>query len=551
MDDHAPYMPNSGIEYKSRPEEWIVRLRDVEMLAAGGGSLQQGQQLTYHFTLIALLSGEGQLKIGKKNYPMLPGTAYICWPGHTFGVVSADMSAAIIRFDLYREQSGAFTQLDGDSGQEGLLKEGAKSFDSGSRLADACRSMHAGWGSGQPLKRMQAQIGLQQLLLELLAASGGAADTREGLEQAKAYMEQHSSEALTMERLAAIAAVSPKYFAELFKKTYGVSAHEHMAQIRMAKAKRLMLHSGRKLRDIAHEVGYEDEFYFSRKFKKEHGLSPTQFMNRRKRKIAVYGPSVLIGYLLPLHVIPYAAPLHPKWADYYYDHFAADIPFHLDGFRQNYRKAANMDMLEEAKPELIMCPPGLEDWEKERLQAIAPYFELPEVHRGCWKNTLRSAADWLDERPEAERWITAFERGLALAKDQTAGELKDESVLFVCIVGDQLYASCSQGVEDILYNGLGIRRPCGAAFSGLYHTPLTVDQLSLTGADRIILLVRQDTESLEYWRKLRMSPGWLSLDVVRNGKLMQVSSSPWREYSPIALERMLGEAVQLFSGNCP
>ncbi|MDT2258386.1 helix-turn-helix domain-containing protein [Paenibacillus larvae] len=43
---------------------------------------------------------------------------------------------------------------------------------------------------------------------------------------------------------------------------------DYVTEVRVNSAKKLMVRSDARLRDIAHQVGYNDEFYFSRKFKK-------------------------------------------------------------------------------------------------------------------------------------------------------------------------------------------------------------------------------------------------------------------------------------------
>ncbi|MDT2302956.1 AraC family transcriptional regulator [Paenibacillus larvae] len=93
-------------------------------------------------------------------------------------------------------------------------------------------------------------------------------DSRTALDRTRSYMDNHYNENLTIEQLAHMAEVSPKYFVDLFKKTYGKSAMDYVTEVRVNSAKKLMVRSDARLRDIAHQVGYNDEFYFSRKFKK-------------------------------------------------------------------------------------------------------------------------------------------------------------------------------------------------------------------------------------------------------------------------------------------
>ncbi len=68
-----------------------------------------------------------------------------------------------------------------------------------------------------------------------------------------------------------MAGISPKHYSETFKKLYGQSVTEYITDIRITNAKKLMAKANCKLREIAHQIGYQDEFYFSRIFKKHTG----------------------------------------------------------------------------------------------------------------------------------------------------------------------------------------------------------------------------------------------------------------------------------------
>ena len=72
----------------------------------------------------------------------------------------------------------------------------------------------------------------------------------------------------------------------------------------------------------------------------------------------MYGSTALLGYAMPLDFTPYAAPLHPKWSQHYYNMLGPDIPVHLDAYRQNHNKYANLEKLASARPELIVCAQG-------------------------------------------------------------------------------------------------------------------------------------------------------------------------------------------------
>lgn len=65
------------------------------------------------------------------------------------------------------------------------------------------------------------------------------------------------------------------------KKLTGLSTLEYLKQFRMKKAIRLM-DEGKNISEVAFMVGYNDPNYFSRAFKKEHKLTPTEFANKSR-----------------------------------------------------------------------------------------------------------------------------------------------------------------------------------------------------------------------------------------------------------------------------
>ncbi|MBW7475472.1 helix-turn-helix domain-containing protein [Paenibacillus oenotherae] len=531
-----------------------ARLCDIEIVTGSSG-FQLDQQLTIPHALIVLLHGEGVLTRADGACNMCMDTVYVCPPESTFGMTggtSGEFSAAVIRFHLYQESSRSRKRMQAVR-PEGLLPEGEGIYIApAGRLHALCRSMKEHSCSSDALVRWRAQLDCQELLYELLAAARRQPEdnTRHSLERAKAYMEAHSGEEITIDRLAAIAELSPKYFVDLFKKTYGVSALDHLTHLRIHKAKQLMLRSDLLLREIAHEVGYGDEFYFSRKFRKVVGLSPTAFIKKRRHRIVVYGSASLIGYLLPLGVVPYAAPLHPKWSGYYYDQLGADIPIHLDAYRQNHYKGSNLDKLASAQPELIICPPDLDEWEKDRLaDTAAEIYEMPGDGMG-WRKKLLAVAALLGEEAEAERWIAAYERKAELARGHIGPLAGRDTVLTLRLLKNQFYVHCSLSMSEVLYDGLGLRSPFADKGAPFDHR-ITLAELDAIRADHILLLICKESETLEGWSKLQQSPEWLSLQAVRENKVRLITSEPWREYSPIALVRMLDIAQELFSGNRP
>ena len=83
-----------------------------------------------------------------------------------------------------------------------------------------------------------------------------------------------------MPGLAADVGFSTSHFSARFHAVTGFSATEYVKRLRMARARELLLTTDRGIADIAAEVGYPDQFYFSRQFRAVAGSSPRHFRQR-------------------------------------------------------------------------------------------------------------------------------------------------------------------------------------------------------------------------------------------------------------------------------
>ena len=82
---------------------------------------------------------------------------------------------------------------------------------------------------------------------------------------------------LSLDEVANASNMSPCYFAVIFKQEVGKTLIEYLTALRMEKAKELLSISAMKSYEISYEVGYENPTYFSSLFKKNFGMSPTEY----------------------------------------------------------------------------------------------------------------------------------------------------------------------------------------------------------------------------------------------------------------------------------
>lgn len=90
------------------------------------------------------------------------------------------------------------------------------------------------------------------------------------------YFETHYAEKISLEQIAGNMYLSPFYVSKLFKAETGDTLIHFLIEIRMEKAKELLLNEpDLSIQEVAARVGYEDAYHFSKLFKKKFGVAPS------------------------------------------------------------------------------------------------------------------------------------------------------------------------------------------------------------------------------------------------------------------------------------
>lgn len=96
--------------------------------------------------------------------------------------------------------------------------------------------------------------------------------------EAEDYIAGHFSEpGLSLTRLCRALSISKSYFSPMFKAHTGMTFVEYLTNIRMERARELLSSTGLKSYEIAEQVGFTDPHYFSLTFRKQTGVSPTEY----------------------------------------------------------------------------------------------------------------------------------------------------------------------------------------------------------------------------------------------------------------------------------
>ena len=105
---------------------------------------------------------------------------------------------------------------------------------------------------------------------------------REAIASAVAYISERFRYPMSLEDLAAHAAISPYYFTRVFRQETGVTPHQYLINTRLANAKFLLRTTEDSVKDIAINTGWGSESTFCTAFRKAVGMTPSAY---RKRKL--------------------------------------------------------------------------------------------------------------------------------------------------------------------------------------------------------------------------------------------------------------------------
>lgn len=97
----------------------------------------------------------------------------------------------------------------------------------------------------------------------------------------KHYIRTHYMEDLSLSCLADKVYLSPQYLSTMFSQTTGTSLNHYIRNIRIEKARELLLTTNMKISDIGKAIGYSNIPYFCRIFQEERGQSPEKYRLNR------------------------------------------------------------------------------------------------------------------------------------------------------------------------------------------------------------------------------------------------------------------------------
>ena len=93
----------------------------------------------------------------------------------------------------------------------------------------------------------------------------------------KVYMDNHINDDVKMSTLASLVYRSESQTIRIFKQVYGLTPYNYLLSMRMKSAQQLLEQTNLSIKEVAYNLGFTDEHYFSHLFKEKVGKTPTSY----------------------------------------------------------------------------------------------------------------------------------------------------------------------------------------------------------------------------------------------------------------------------------
>ena len=469
-------------------------------------------------SLIYIASGTGQLISKAQRLPIVEGKSYFISEGSL--VVSTSPKLLTI-YRLSWEKDGdelasilSVPFADQLPASVVSLWEEAISFQRGKSISERCRFQGMVWK-----------------LLSLLTDQTKVDKIDEAVEIIRSRLSNPDSIA----KLADRANMNPTSFSRAFRKRVGMSPKEFLNDERMKAAKILMLQNkGMTTKDVALQLGLQDEFYFSRLFKQKVGLPPSVYMKKSKERIAIVSQLFLQDHLLSLGIHPVAAPSYPSLFPSS-DGLPKYLGRELEGtLLLNAEKMFKPEQILQSQPDLILKTP-LHNGEIQSF-LLAQQQKVQHISfKTSWNEYLRELASMFGKESRIdciEKEIDCLE---SKVKDELCSMTKKGSwgVIWIRAAEIRLYGCSNHAFLDLFYQKLGFE-PHPDLMEGGYKV-VSIEELAALGCDKLLILWSHERD---VWR-VAQTKEWKGVRAVENKEVYYPKSHEWDPWGPSGRKSML------------
>lgn len=188
------------------------------------------------------------------------------WTIHWFHAVGSNVSCYLERLGVTPQHP--VVPLSGDVHLFSLFEEVLEGLEHGFTVSHLIYAAHSLTHLMGLVLRYKEQFGQ------------GEPNVRERIEKSVEFMKGHLQEPLNIATLAALVSLSRSHYTTLFRRVMGYTPLNYLNHLRMQKAVQLLNTTDLSIKRISDQLGFSDQFYFSRAFTRMHNHSPSEHRRR-------------------------------------------------------------------------------------------------------------------------------------------------------------------------------------------------------------------------------------------------------------------------------
>lgn len=234
---------------------------------------------------VLITSGKGEITISGKLYPARQGMLFLFRPGLPHSLKSSNESPMSFYAVHFSYTHLHYSDNNWNINENTELLPIGQAFETGSfpRLRSLLSDLVTQWTKRIPGYELAVNGLFLQFLYTVLQDSRTRDinySSRQKVLEVMEYINHNLDKKLSVNYLAKTVNLSPDYLSSIFRSYTGYPLLKYINKCRIDRAKALLDGDTHKVRDVAALLGFRDEFYFSRVFKKYEGISPSEFCRK-------------------------------------------------------------------------------------------------------------------------------------------------------------------------------------------------------------------------------------------------------------------------------
>lgn len=535
----------------------LFHLSDIEMIVKPVGWNSEIQTTNNH-TLLVFTNGKGNVHIDANLFQLLPDKCYSLPPGSTFHIENgydSEIRFYQITFTVIQVGNPQHKAYSGNI----LPDKHEIAVYPFSRLIRLTEELYEGKDNECELEWFKQHLRFQELLGFLFEHNlhyNQSFHSTLSVENTIHYMKNNYMHNITVKQLAQLANVAPWKYTLIFQELTSKKPLDFLTELRINHSKELLIHSNKPLRDIAHQVGFSDEYYFNRRFRQITGITPKQYalLMRRGNSIKDWtGHDVKI-------------PPHPKRVIYHGETIGdllalgieavgggsvlIDHPIYKDRVLQvqDIGLPINPEKTMALKPDLIIFANADEN-EYNKISKIAPTITFNSF--APLAERIHTLGKILNKKKEAKKWLDIYNTKATVMWQKLSPKISpgETASVFIYDHGKRLFVMGTTGLSSALYHPLGfhpVAKIQEILDAGQGFIEIAEEVLPEYAGDRIFMLLSTNTESKQATEELMKTSLWNNLPAVRNGYVYLMEAETWNYADALTREWLLESLPQLF-----